>query len=311
MVSDSQPPNPSDNTPATSVEPVTAVPTMLTQLPVEQAVEKPPAAANDEQTAQKSPAIAEDKSPDPIATAEPTSTAPEPVTEPNSVDSALQAAGKVPGIAPYRPMTLAQEPENGADKMFDTQDDKPTLNLNKAEKAEFLAMVQAQQAQRITCPKCGLQNLKDSVTCARCNSPLTQDMETTAYLGPIAPDTPPGAWPVGEVIVTDDAPVIFEIEGVPVRMPVADVITVGRHNPESDLKIPHVDLTAQRGYEKGVSRKHIRLHRKNMLVYVVDLGSANGTLLNGRRLIANSERLLRDGDELQLGKLKMKVKLQN
>jgi pSer/pThr/pTyr-binding forkhead associated (FHA) protein len=36
---------------------------------------------------------------------------------------------------------------------------------------------------------------------------------------------------------------------------------------------------------------------------LVDLGSTNGTHLNGQRLIPNQPRVLRDGDEVRLGKL--------
>ena len=36
---------------------------------------------------------------------------------------------------------------------------------------------------------------------------------------------------------------------------------------------------------------------------LVDLGSVNGTHLNGQRLVPNQPRVLRDGDEIRLGRL--------
>jgi len=93
-----------------------------------------------------------------------------------------------------------------------------------------------------------------------------------------------------------------------VQVPVAEVITIGRISDIRDDARPDVDLSLFGAGDKGVSRKHIKIKRKNILVYVADLGSTNGTLLNGRRLIPNAERLLRNGDELQLGRLKLKVK---
>ncbi len=36
--------------------------------------------------------------------------------------------------------------------------------------------------------------------------------------------------------------------------------------------------------------------------------SANGTWLNGQRLLVNGERLLRHGDEVQLSHLKLRVR---
>jgi pSer/pThr/pTyr-binding forkhead associated (FHA) protein len=42
---------------------------------------------------------------------------------------------------------------------------------------------------------------------------------------------------------------------------------------------------------------------------VEDLGSTNGTLLNGIRLDPYMPETLKDGDQLQLGKLLIEVKL--
>jgi pSer/pThr/pTyr-binding forkhead associated (FHA) protein len=41
----------------------------------------------------------------------------------------------------------------------------------------------------------------------------------------------------------------------------------------------------------------------------MDLGSANGTYLNGKRLKANSKQALSHGDMISLGKLKIQVLL--
>jgi pSer/pThr/pTyr-binding forkhead associated (FHA) protein len=110
------------------------------------------------------------------------------------------------------------------------------------------------------------------------------------------------------VIVTDQEPIILEIGDVQIPVPLAEVITVGRVSEIPDDVHPDVDLSGYGGGDLGVSRKHIKIKRKNILVYVTDLGSTNGTLLNGRKLIPNADRLLRNGDELQLGRLKLKVK---
>jgi len=44
---------------------------------------------------------------------------------------------------------------------------------------------------------------------------------------------------------------------------------------------------------------------------VVDLDSTNGTFLNGMRIMPHQPRILRDGDEIRLGLLKIIVKLPN
>ncbi|NDJ63106.1 MAG: FHA domain-containing protein, partial [Chloroflexi bacterium] len=69
-----------------------------------------------------------------------------------------------------------------------------------------------------------------------------------------------------------------------------------------------VDLTNSGGVDKGVSRRHALVVRKeeNSLM-IVDKDSPNGTYLNGQRLVPNQGRLLRDGDELRLGRLVIRV----
>jgi pSer/pThr/pTyr-binding forkhead associated (FHA) protein len=103
--------------------------------------------------------------------------------------------------------------------------------------------------------------------------------------------------------------VVFEIEGRPVPLPDAETLVVGRAGTHPIGAQPDVDLTAFGAFDKGVSRCHLRLKRRGSLLYVADIGSANGTLLNGRRLLVNGERLLRDGDLLYLSRLRIKVRV--
>jgi len=58
-----------------------------------------------------------------------------------------------------------------------------------------------------------------------------------------------------------------------------------------------------------VSRQHCMLMVSKDLVSIRDLGSANGTLVNGRRV--REEQPLFDGDRIQLGPLVLLVKIAN
>lgn len=60
--------------------------------------------------------------------------------------------------------------------------------------------------------------------------------------------------------------------------------------------------------EGTMSRAHALLGREEGGVFVQDLGSTNGTMVNGSR---ETRALLSDGDELQLGKLVLKISLPN
>jgi pSer/pThr/pTyr-binding forkhead associated (FHA) protein len=82
--------------------------------------------------------------------------------------------------------------------------------------------------------------------------------------------------------------------------------TLGRVS-EGQPVMPDVDLTPYQAYANGVSRLHAVLKRNGPRVVVKDLGSANGTYVNGKRLTPETERLLNHGDIVALGKLKFQV----
>lgn len=78
-------------------------------------------------------------------------------------------------------------------------------------------------------------------------------------------------------------------------------IVIGRH--DGITAKPDIDLAKFGAVEKGVSRVHAVIYRTDETLMLVDEGSSNGTHLNGQRLTAHEPRILRDGDELRLGKL--------
>ena len=50
-----------------------------------------------------------------------------------------------------------------------------------------------------------------------------------------------------------------------------------------------------------VSRRHFQVRFESDVFYISDLGSTNGTYLNGSKLNPNEEQILRDGDKVGLG----------
>ena len=74
---------------------------------------------------------------------------------------------------------------------------------------------------------------------------------------------------------------------------------LGRSAAESDFV---VDAPA-------ISRAHCKVFEREDRIYVEDLGSANGTLVNGRKLTQGEPVALRGGDELQLADLALTVEL--
>ena len=87
----------------------------------------------------------------------------------------------------------------------------------------------------------------------------------------------------------------FLAELVPARRPTGDgglrPLVIGRL-PECDVVLP----------DSNVSRRHAELRRKGDGVFVTDLGSTNGTRVNGTPV---REQLLASGDEISVGSTKL------
>jgi pSer/pThr/pTyr-binding forkhead associated (FHA) protein len=103
----------------------------------------------------------------------------------------------------------------------------------------------------------------------------------------------------------------LEIEGAPtpILLHPKYETSLGRRDPATGT-MPDVDLSAYAGYRLGVSRKHAIIRLKNERLEIYDLGSSNGTSVNGTRLNAHQPQVLRDGDELLLGKMMVRVLFQ-
>jgi len=74
-------------------------------------------------------------------------------------------------------------------------------------------------------------------------------------------------------------------------------------NPDSEID---VDLLPFEGFEKGVSKTHASILRESDEVFLVDLGSRNGTTLNGERMKPHELYQIRDGDTAYLSQLLIK-----
>jgi hypothetical protein len=85
-------------------------------------------------------------------------------------------------------------------------------------------------------------------------------------------------------------------------------VRLGRSDPSQNV-FPEVDLTDDLAMESGVSREHAAIFGRGSAILVEDLGSTNGTLLNGERLDPYIPELLQHGDQLQLGQLLIEVRL--
>jgi hypothetical protein len=162
----------------------------------------------------------------------------------------------------------------------------------------------------VECPNCKKKNRASDIFCYACGEMLddaaaefntrhfadaTGDLFNAEYFG------------LDSVLVLTERATGATFELRP-QLRVTELV-IGRSSDTSVMR-PDVDLDAANGASLGVSRLHmaVRYEAQDNAIQVYDLGSANGSFINGQRLHPREVRLLRNLDELRLGKLVMNVK---
>lgn len=92
-----------------------------------------------------------------------------------------------------------------------------------------------------------------------------------------------------------------------IQAQVHEAMIIGRSDPQTGA-YPDVDLGPHGAQANGVSRQHAAVIAKDNRIKIKDLGSINGTKLNGFSLEANQEYRLRHGDSVEIGQLKLQVR---
>jgi len=165
----------------------------------------------------------------------------------------------------------------------------------------------------IMCPTCQHQEVEGALFCSECGAQLhnmgslathniqTSEMRDEAF------DAPP---PKRRVIADSEAMTLQILDGGQL-LPLADrnEFTMGRVSDGQTI-MPDIDLTPYQAYECGVSRLHAVLKRFQGKVTIMDLGSSNGTYVDGVRLQPENEQPLSHGSIVSLGKLKIQFLLQ-
>jgi hypothetical protein len=160
-----------------------------------------------------------------------------------------------------------------------------------------------------TCPNCKRENRQGETICVYCGTPLLPDISvhTRKYDDTDYEEGRP-QWGTARfnsrmrLVIserdTKDHHEYFLDENAELVM--------GRLDPGTG-ESPDIDLSVYQASEKGVSRRHAVIVRRETSLNIMDLGTPNGTYLNGQRLVANQARVLRDGDEIRLGYLVLRI----
>lgn len=165
----------------------------------------------------------------------------------------------------------------------------------------------------IKCDSCGKRHPENTLFCDECGAYL--QAEEHQRTNPLAVEevdwTKADLSATGMLEESGPMPIVIRLSiadsGREIEFPVSKEITLGRLDAAS-ATFPDVDLTPDNGLEKGVSRRHARISRKTSELYLEDLGSVNGTYLNGKRLTPYLPHALKDQDEIRLSRILMRVR---
>jgi serine/threonine protein kinase len=137
----------------------------------------------------------------------------------------------------------------------------------------------APQPGGIACLECGRVNRPGARFCAGCRTPL-RELPTPRLLI----SSPRGRWE-------------HRVERVP--------CLIGRRDPRQN-HYPQIDLAE---HDKGIaSRNHARIDRAGESYVIIDLGSTNGTTVNGRPLPPRTPQALRQGDRIKIGEVELEFR---
>jgi hypothetical protein len=168
----------------------------------------------------------------------------------------------------------------------------------------------------ILCPTCHNKEPSGALFCSECGArlvileiPTTNaiDRNQTGLLmfqprSPSPPPAPSVSAGLPEAVVS-----LHLIEsGMILHLSGQNEFTLGRIADGQPI-LPDVDLSPYEAFSQGVSRLHSALKLNNQRVFITDLGSSNGTRVNGQKIMPNVDYPLNHGDVVALGKFKIQI----
>ena len=162
----------------------------------------------------------------------------------------------------------------------------------------------------IICKQCSYQNREGVIYCDNCGMPLKESIQERNYTRKLERGngvlSAKATWGTARLTAQTEIllHVVDENKSVPLVIDTQSV--VGREDRSSE-NYPDINLMPYGGIEKGVSRRHATIERSEDTLTLMDIGSSNGTFLNGQRLVSHQPRVIRDGDEIRFGKLVTRI----
>ena len=163
------------------------------------------------------------------------------------------------------------------------------------------------------CPNCHSQELPGALFCRECGTQLVDIPGMTTQnipdsLGNSSAGVPSDPFELIAPPPPTDVAVSIFIMGTGEILPLEGrtEFTLGR-SAEGQPVLPDIDLAPYRAYESGVSRLHASITLGNQQALATDLGSANGTRINGLKIPPHKPVVVKHGDIITMGRLRIQL----
>jgi hypothetical protein len=102
---------------------------------------------------------------------------------------------------------------------------------------------------------------------------------------------------------------VHEKSGMEFHLSASSETTIGRRDPVTGI-YPDVDLTPLDN-QRSISRRHAKIYRRGERFFLSeDIGTMNGTFLNGDRLETGVPSQVRDGDAVRIGMVELTMRVE-
>ena len=156
------------------------------------------------------------------------------------------------------------------------------------------------------CDTCGYLFARHEAHCPQCGTPVKTAPLVETGLLTRPPVTLPFERDASDVFPSEATAILqFLPSGLCLPVWLTQPLVLGRGAlPDPEERI---DLTELGALQHGVSRRHCLLQRRDHQLIVTDLGSTNGSYLNGAVLLPHQPTIVRHGDRLILGTLHLMI----
>jgi pSer/pThr/pTyr-binding forkhead associated (FHA) protein len=168
----------------------------------------------------------------------------------------------------------------------------------------------------IKCPVCSNQEMEGAIFCRECGAQLAfgEGLRTTnikvspGFESEKSAENNLSNSQFDPSTLAPDVVAKLHLLKSGVFLPIVETqeVIIGRASEGQSL-LPDIDLGPFQAFEAGVSRLHATLRVTSDGVIITDLGSSNGTSINGLKIEPQVPYRLTNGDVVSLGKLKIEI----